>query len=78
MSLNTTHNEWTDGDITLELELNIVVNYKEIREKLYYDVFLATDTDGTYDIKRLLSDEQRLWIEKNIIDAMEEMECQKK
>ena len=64
--------KWTDGDIELEVEVKLTVNFQEIRDNLYYQVFLKGDEKGEYDIREFLTEKDREWIEKNIIDKMGE------
>lgn len=71
---DTTHSEWTDGDFTLDAELGLVIRYQEIREKLYYQVYLKGDADGSCNVEPYLSNDERKHIEACIIDALEENE----
>ena len=72
MSLESTHNKWTDGDLTLELELKLKVNFQELRGKLYSQVFLEGDEKGECNIAPFLCKDDRDFIECNIVDKMEE------
>jgi len=64
--------DWTDGSFTLEMELPLMVNYQEIKERIYFQVFLQTDLKGEFEITRFLSKEEKLWIETNVVDALGE------
>ena len=64
--------DWTDGSFMLEMELPLLVNYQEIKERIYFQVFLQTDLKGEFEITRFLSAEEKLWIETNVIDALGE------
>ena len=65
--------DWTDGDMELELDVKITVNYQE-RGKLYYQVFLKGDVDGEQELKKYLAKEDIDFIELSIIEALEEMD----
>ena len=73
MSVETTLTDWADGDMELELDVKITVNYQE-RGKLYYQVFLKDDTDGEHDIREYLPGDDLEYIETCIIEALEEMD----
>ena len=64
--------DWTDGSFMLEMELPLLVNYQEIKERIYFQVFLQTDLKGEFEITRFLSKEEKLWIETNVVDALGE------
>ena len=74
MSVETTHTDWTDGDMELELDVKVTVNFKEIGDKLYYDVFLKGDEKGEHELKRYLPTGDIDFIELCIIEALEEMD----
>ena len=66
--------EWIDGSFELDMEFRIVVNYQEIREKLYYQVFLKSDEKGECDLKPHMCKEDVDFIEVCIIDALGEID----
>ncbi len=72
MSLESTHNKWTDGDLALDLELKLTVNYQELRGKLYSQVYLKGDEKGECNIAPFMCKDDRDFIEANIIDKLEE------
>ena len=66
--------EWTDGDFELEMETKFTINFQEIRDKLYYQVYLTADKKGEHNLEPYLSAEDRVWIETNIIEKLDEIE----
>ena len=65
---------WTDGDLTLDMELKLTVNYQEIREKIYFQVYLEGDDTGACNIEPYLCKEDKDFITCGIIDKLEEKE----
>ena len=65
--------DWTDGDLTLDLELKLMVNFQE-KGRLYFQVFLKGDKEGKCDIAPYLEKGDRDHIETCIKDALGEMD----
>ena len=74
MSVDVDKSAWTDGDLTLDMELKLTVNFQEVHEKLYYQVFLKSDVSGKMNLEPYLDKEDRDFIECNIIDKLEEID----
>ena len=74
MSVDVDKSAWTDGDLTLDMELKLTVNYQEIREKIYFQVYLEGDETGACNIEPYLCKADKDFITCGIIDKLEEKE----
>ena len=64
--------KWSDGSFELDVDTTLVINYQEIREKLYYQVFVKGDEKGEHNLESYLPDADRGYIEDCIIERLEE------
>ena len=70
--------EWTDGEMTLEMELPLTVNYAAKGDNLYWQAYHKGDVRGEHNIAPYMSKKEREWIETCIIDHMNELDREAK
>jgi len=74
MSVDVDKSAWSDGDLTLDMELKLTVNYFEKHGVISFDVFLEGDEGGKMNIEPYMCKADKDFITCGIIDALEEID----